>query len=422
MRVWDNLVASNPPMLEADGSLFAPLNNYAFTVAAKNIEFEGNASKPKVFEYDSNKILKQLQNFAAQNVRETDLILTWKKPEASEGSKDLFKYRVTIKSDNQIASYRDIDVDSDQSQVKVTGLSPDNRYTFKIAAVFIEEEDGNRRDWPAGPPSLYHVKTPGRKLPQPIVQSAAVKGSSVKLTWGLKFDEKRKNAKTWQYGVFYGLNQRELRTLRNTTTDLSMTVTGLQSCESYTFIVAIVGPSKQIGGEFGGFGPPSEPFTKATKYDVGAPPKHLKALVQDEVQIALAWDASCPRVDDNAGYKIVVENSVEGFNRTLKISTVTGKEEKSSGDIVEVPTGQSKFHHLFKDGVRYGAQYSFWVRTDAPTSTFAGPVTVKTAPIPPPSGLTHNQDYEKKVRCSIFYRYIIQINILKGNVNRYQLN
>ena len=74
--------------------------------------------------YDENKVLKQVSNFAANNVRDTDLTLTWSKPQAEkqiEKNKEFdkaYSYRVTIKTaDNRIAKYDDITVPSDQNQV-----------------------------------------------------------------------------------------------------------------------------------------------------------------------------------------------------------------------------------------------------------------------------------------------------------------
>ena len=68
-------------------------------------------------------------------------------------------------------------------------------------------------------------------------------------------------------------------------------------------MVAVLG-SKQNGGKWGGFGPGSDPYTKETKYSVGAPPKNLQAQLLAENKILLRWDASCPTVDDGVGYQV----------------------------------------------------------------------------------------------------------------------
>ena len=78
-----------------------------------------------------------------------------------------------------------------------------------------------------------------------------------------------------------------------------------KSCESYAFVVAVLG-SKQNGGKWGGFGPGSDPYTKETKYSVGAPPKNLQASLLAENKILLKWDASCPTVDDGVGYQVYI--------------------------------------------------------------------------------------------------------------------
>ena len=92
---------------------------------------------------------------------------------------------------------------------------------------------------------------------------------------------------------------------------------------------------------------------------------------------------------------MVIHDTMQPTNKTIKISNT--KKVADGDDHVAVPTNTSSFQQLFKENVKYGAQYTFWVKTDVPGSAFAGPVALQTAPIPPPSGLTHNQDYKNKV-------------------------
>ena len=67
-----------------------------------------------------------VNNFAANNVRDTDLVLTWSKPQAEKEIEkanrfsEMYSYRVTIKSDNQVGLYDELIVPSDQQQVKVS--------------------------------------------------------------------------------------------------------------------------------------------------------------------------------------------------------------------------------------------------------------------------------------------------------------
>ena len=53
MRVWDNLHVSGAGLkLVVDGSLFESQLSYAFTVAAKNIEYEGKGWFTNIFLID----------------------------------------------------------------------------------------------------------------------------------------------------------------------------------------------------------------------------------------------------------------------------------------------------------------------------------------------------------------------------------
>ena len=84
---------------------------------------------------------------------------------------------------------------------------------------------------------------------------------------------------------------------RNTTNSSSFTVRHLDACQSYSFVVAIVGDK--------GYGPPSAPLSKLTKYSPGAPPKNLKAELDpiNKTRIVLTWQSSCSAVDE-MGYLV----------------------------------------------------------------------------------------------------------------------
>ena len=99
-------------------------------------------------------------------------------------------------------------------------------------------------------------------------------------------------------------------------------------------------------------------------------------------------------------FQVIIHDSRQSYNRTLKIST-TKRQHHGEDRVEEVATNSSSFHQVFSKSVKYGAQYTFWVKTDVQNSALAGPVTLKTVPIPAPSGLTHNQDYKNKVRHTI---------------------
>ena len=392
LRTWHVSVTEGENLV-VDGSLMKPQTSYAFVVAASNTDFLGEYSKPQTLVYDKNSVLTRVESFKAINVKESRLRLMWTKPkiekkiEESEAFSKLYRFKIAIKSDNLIATYDDVIVDSDAEFVDVKGLSPDTGYTFSIAPF-----DGTL----SGPPSRVQVRTPGKKLPRPNINDAIISAQSanaIKLTWTLEADEKRKEG--WQFGVFYGLKQSDLSVVRNVTHDTSFTVTGLESCESYTFVVAVVGsgPESQTNsGRIGSFGPPSPFYSKATKYSAGAPPKHLKAVLEDDTTIVLSWDASCPTVGDGIGYEITIRDSAKAFNHTVKLSTVKKVPSGDGEHQEERPTSDASFRQVFSDNVRYGATYTFWVRTDSPGSKSAGPIQISTEAIPAPSALTSRQD------------------------------
>jgi len=402
-RTW-RLRTSDGDYLTVEGSVLEPQSLYGFVVAAHNTEFLGEDSQMLTIVYDQSPSLKKVDNFRSESVRENRLRLVWDKPEyeAEQVEADrkfdrMYQFRISIKStDNRIASYPDLLVDSDVTFVDVHGLSPDTGYNFVIVAVYQQM---------TGPQAVHKVRTPGKKLPRPTITDARVSVTSanaIKLSWSLDADEKRRDA-GWNYAVFYGLKQSELNVVRNVTSDNTMTVRDLESCASYTFAVAIVGGAEDEAdqttndGSHGAFGPPSQFYPKATKYSAGAPPKNLRAVLQGDVAILLTWNASCPTVEDGIGYEIKIHDSIKSFNRTLQLSQTMSVESDDGEHTEEVPVSHrgsstTAFSQVFSQNVHYGATYSFWVRTNVPGSTFAGPVTVSTHPIPPPTALTSNQD------------------------------
>ena len=83
-------------------------------------------------------------------------------------------------------------------------MSPATNYVLTISP-FLNLYD---EDAPVGPEAKVAVRTPGKALPKPQIINAMItkNSNSIKLTWKLKDDEKRKND-NWQFGIFYGLRQ-----------------------------------------------------------------------------------------------------------------------------------------------------------------------------------------------------------------------
>ena len=130
----------------------------------------------------------------------------------------------------------------------------------------------------SGPSVLKKVLTKGKPIPQPQITGANLvptSGTSIKLDWKLPEDTKSSRQINWRYAVYYGTNDMKMVSEgpRFNTSQTNAKVSGLHACESYSFVVAIIGPK--------GFGPPSSPFTRATKFSPGAPPKNLQVRGQN---------------------------------------------------------------------------------------------------------------------------------------------
>jgi hypothetical protein len=341
-----------------------PDRNYSFTVKAVNSHYTGLASDPFPFIYKVKNNEKVSGLEISGQPQENSVTLRWKKM----SGKSEIEYKISTKSDNLIAQYGEIVVknsvaDNEVIENIVGNLSPNTSYIFSVAVVV---------DGVAGPVERVLAKTSGKSLPKPIITDAQVSpesGTSIKLSWKLPDDEKRTTG--WTYGIFYGANHETLLLSgqRNVTDGQSFTVRHLDACESYSFVVAIVGPK--------GFGLPSNVFTKQTKYSPGAAPKNLKAELDKEnkTRIVLTWQPSCSTVD-KIGYLIFVEDVATGKKTQIKLAS----------------QAQTSFRHVFDAGMHFGTSYRFYVKTDDPNSVPAGPVNITTIPIPTPESLIYHPD------------------------------
>ena len=359
-KIWATETATQTTYLI--GAL-EPDKKYAFIVKAVNSHYTGTASQPFTFVY---KVLN-MERVAGIEIdgtpTENSVTLKWKK--SNLGNEVEFK--VSTKSDNIIAVYGDLVVKNqaigDIIIANIHNLSPETSYVFGVAIMV---------DGVAGPSQRVVARTSGKSLPRPFITDAQVtpeSGTSIKLSWCLPDDEKRTTG--WNYGIFYGTNHEDLllNGRRYVTNSSSFTVRHLDACESYSFVVAIVGPK--------GFSLPSSPFTKLTKYSPGAPPKNLKAALDPEnkTRIVLTWQSSCSTVDE-IGYLIFVEDVLSGKKNQVKLARQQ----------------LNLFRHVFEEGVHFGTTYKFYVKTDDPNSVPSGPVNITTRPIPAPESLTYHPD------------------------------
>ncbi len=208
-------------------------------------------------------------------VTDTSASFEWNRVVAQDTNSRLNKdrdwyYRVSYSIlDNQFAAYQDHQIldqtqaDSEKVKLEIRDLSPGTEYTFRF-----QIQSGNL----TGPATLKRVTTAGKSLPRPEIREVSVvptAGTSIKLTWNLPEDAKTNSQ--YVYAVYYGMNVREMISNgpRLNTTETTVRVSGLHACESYSFVVLILGPK--------GYGPPSAPFTRSTKFAAGAPPKVIES-------------------------------------------------------------------------------------------------------------------------------------------------
>lgn len=347
--------------------IFLPKTRYTFTVTAKNTVYTGNASQPMSIVYDEHAVREEVDRLVVKDVGENYVTLNWAEIPGIE------YFKVSYKSHNPYAAYEDIRVHG--ALVNVTGLSPAEKYTVSVAALL-----GNE----TGPWARKQVSTTGRPLPRPEITDAKVtvrSATSIKLTWKLPEDEKRKTK--WTYGIFYGISYADMTSkgLRASADSTSFTVQHLDACESYSFVVSVIGPF--------GFGPASPPFAVSTKYSAGAPPKELKAALDPDepTKMIVEWKASCDRIEQSIGYLLSVRDLTTGKTTHNQYSKVTMTEFKKP-----------------VEGFHFGASYAISVRTDAPDAIPSKEVIVKGPRIPRPIEVTHQLTEGSEMRQMIYWR------------------
>jgi hypothetical protein len=351
------------------GAMFEPGKNYSFEVSALNVDYHGLPSATAELTYSSNIVTERVKNLRlVPSTAESTVNIAF-------DSQPRQTYKVTYKSRNPFAYYDDLLLNggSDRTgNVTISGLSPNETYAISVSV---------RKGNATGRQSRIEVTTPGRALPQPIIADAQItpdRGTSIKLTWKLAADEKRKDG--WTYGIYYGttatelLEMSRLRSADMTTQDTTKTISGLDSCESYSFVVCIVGPS--------GTGQASKVFTKSTKYSPGAPPKNLMATINEiNMGMTITWEASCPKVEDKIGYIVEIKDTF--INRTSYISL---NKQKKTDFVYPLKPGQ----------VHRGTTYQITVQTDAPNSTPSKRITVVSPDLPRPGALTSHYSTDKE--------------------------
>eukprot|EP00095_Tigriopus_kingsejongensis_P005304 maker-scaffold337_size202799-snap-gene-0.21 protein:Tk05304 transcript:maker-scaffold337_size202799-snap-gene-0.21-mRNA-1 annotation:"sortilin-related receptor" len=367
-RTYEREPGETTAILDA---LLTPKTKYQFTVTAINTAYSGEPSESFDFVYGANFVDEKVEGLQIVAVDESSVSIRW---DANSGVEN---FKVNYKTNNPLATYDDVLVAANMTEkVTLSSLSPNESYALSVSAL---------RHGDSGEPSRINFRTPGTTLPRPIITNAkvtVVSATSIKLTWSLPEDEKRKEE--WEFGVYFGLNYADIMGTSNsiTTRETSATISNLRACESYSFIVAVVGPH--------GYGPASQERTLSTKYAAGAPPKNLKGYVEDandQLNLHVHWDASCDQMDVSIGYHLSIKDLTSNHTTRQQFAKVSN----------------TSFHHIVQ-GVHYSTRYEIQVQTNVPDSVPTSPVWVHTPPIPAPVSVTHHYTEGDSNKQMIYWR------------------
>ena len=133
------------------------------------------------------------------------------------------------------------------------------------------------------PASNLIVTTTGEELPRPVIQSIdIVNVTSVKLSWEMPLGVNE----SYKFGVWHGVSLDQIvRAAPSLTRDKKLTVSKLQGCTDYIFVVAVFDIEKY------GVGPMSEPIHISTNYSSSSPPRHVRN--SDTEPFTILWEAPC---------------------------------------------------------------------------------------------------------------------------------
>ena len=168
---------------------FEPGVNYTFYVKAETTFYTSEASKNVFLVFDGAAVIDSVSNLRVDSVDNVTARLVWDAPANVTG------YWLAIKSNNFYASYPTMNTTN--TSITVTGLSPATRYTFEVSAL---------RQKFSGPPASVVTTTTGDELPGVYgLQATVAKAdtAAVKLEWQPPKDKRKLK---WEYGIYYGAN------------------------------------------------------------------------------------------------------------------------------------------------------------------------------------------------------------------------
>ncbi|XP_023026610.2 sortilin-related receptor [Leptinotarsa decemlineata] len=352
---------------------------YTFSVVAYNKKYSSNKSEPVTLVFDGHTNVTVIKNLTVTEVEDV-ISLSWTYDGEADG------YNVVTAAERPYPNF--------PSRVTKT-----NNITLRLApgANYRIEVNAFKKDF-IGPSAVISLRKSGKVLPEVnITQSIVLKeiGTTVKLSWDRPKYSKKVN---WVYGVYYGLTLDQLfEKPQYTTSNLTASITNLDSCEVYIVAVGLIGPL--------GYGPLSRNLKQITTAGhIKAPPKKIVVSPDggDRLRMKVQWEPSCPSTTpDFYIIEIYEKSTTQTWHRRV--------------------SGNSLSYRVFN--VSYGGIYNVRVATDYPGATYSKPVTYEAPPILPPFetsvSLENNGSYkvswlERKLPNNIG-KYFYEVLVQEGN-------
>ncbi|XP_025834721.1 sortilin-related receptor-like isoform X2 [Agrilus planipennis] len=329
--------------------LFSSNQTYSFYLIAHNSKYQSEKSEVKVITFDGDSLVGKVSGLIVSNMTNSTLRLSWNAIDKVDG------YRIRLETlSPMFPKFPERFVKTNWTYFEQ--LSPEVDYIFRVSAYkksFYGEEVG------------IMVNLTGIPLPEvPNVEAQVIKemGTSVKLSWDRPKDSRKVK---WVYGVYYGTTLTEvLEGSHINTTNLTVTVSDLEACENFMFMIGVVGP---LG--IGRLSSRSPHVT--TQVNKQSPPKKLKVYPHsnDPLQMVVEWEAPCYSLIEPIGYIVTVYE--KSTNRTISVTKANSTE--------------IRHRHTFK--ITYGGVYELKVATNVKGAKYSSTVTYNGPLLLPPHEL-----------------------------------
>ncbi|XP_060532386.1 sortilin-related receptor-like isoform X2 [Cylas formicarius] len=327
-------------LLSAD---FQHNQEYSFAVKASNGRYESESSEVATITFDAETNVNMIEDLRVVSSTNQSVSLVWTYRGDADG------FRIMIHPERQ---YPAIPLYTTKNKNCTLTLAPGAFYKLEVYAFRKNIE---------GPHKFISAYTVGTPLPViKSTQAIILKeiGTTVKLSW----ERPEKNSKiSWVYGVYYGIDEEQLyKKAMLRTTNLSITIPNLGACETYMFLVGIIGPH--------GYGPLSDKILSVrTSENPRAPPKNVRVGSNplDALNMTVTWEPTC--------------STMKNHSYLVTIRETTTKRRWNFGT--------EKNQYQYSANIEQGAVYSITVQTAIPNAIPSQPVIFSGPFIPPPTEL-----------------------------------